>query len=131
MKMYPIATYVLSNVMVKRHVRDSVGLSDRPHPTKGDAANKNMDDHVRITELTKTFVVSQVWYVKGHLMAINLSTPTRRMLMFETPPKSMVKKITTEQGTGACCFRIPRRTVARSGMAKAACIKSATAKFAK
>lgn len=131
MKMYPIATYVLSNVLLKRHEGDSEGSSDRPHPTSGDAANKNMDDHDRITEPTKAFIVNQVWYLKGHLMAVNLSTLTSRMLMFEIPPKRRVKNITTEQGIGACCFPIPSRTVARSGMARAACSKSAIAKFAK
>lgn len=62
-------------------------------------------------------------------MAINLSTLTNRIFKFEAPPKSIAKQTTTLHGIEDS-GRVWRRTATRSGIARAAWHKSATAKLA-
>ena len=63
------------------------GPSDPPHPTRGKIANTTKENQLITIEQTNSFIVTQLLYLNGHLMAINLSTLTKRMLMFDAPPK--------------------------------------------
>ena len=119
-----MATYSRPKVVVNLHVVD-VGPSDPPHPTRGKIANTTKESQMMRTEQTNSFIVIQVWYLNGHLMAMNLSTLTNRIFKFEAPPKSIAKQTTTPHG-----IEIWRKIATRSGIARAAWHKSATAKLA-
>jgi len=124
-----MATYFLTKVAVNLHVVD-VGPSDAPHPTRGKIENTNKESQLRRREQTNSFIVTQLLYLNGHLIAINLSTLTNSMLMFDAPPKSTAKQTTTRHGIEGSGL-VSRRIATRSGMARAAWHKSATAKLAK
>lgn len=124
-----MATYLLTKVAVNLHVVD-VGPSAPPHPIRGKIANTTKESQLMRREQTNSFIVTQLLYLNGHLMAINLSTLTNSMFMFDAPPKSTAKQTTTRHGIEGSGL-VSRKIATRSGIARAAWHKSATAKLAR